>query len=439
MVKSTTKNAEAQATEIETLAQELILDELVWHTETRRIKDLKDHEKNPRKITKDQMEKLKQSLKSFNYVETIVINLDNTILAGHMRVKAMKSLGRGKEEIEVRAPNRQLTSREAEEYLIRSNKNSGEWDWERLANEWEVKDLFNWGFTETELQFKDPEKIEAIDDGYEEELPEEPKSKPGDIYDLGRHRLICGSATIYGDIEKVLESELIDLVITDPPYNVAYKGGTKEKLTIKNDDLSNEDFESLLRDFYVNAFVFMKEGAAIYVFHADSEGERFRRFFREANLKMTQCLIWLKNSLVLGRQDYQWQHEPVLFGGKEYSDHDPVLYGWKEGEKHRWYNNRKQTTLLKFDRPQRNAEHPTMKPIPLIGYLINNSSKKDDLVFDFFLGSGTTLIAAEQLDRRCFGCELDTKYCDVIVDRYKKYKLQRNEPCNIKLNGEDYA
>ena len=183
----------------------------------------------------------------------------------------------------------------------------------------------------------------------------------------------------------------------------------------------------------------MKEGAGIYVFHADSEGEKFRRFFREANLKMTQCLIWLKNSFVLGRQDYQWQHEPVLFGGKEYSDHDPVLYGWKEGEKHRWYNNRKQTTLLKFDRPQRNAEHPTMKPIPLIGYLINNSSKQGDLVFDFFLGSGSTLIAAEQLERRCFGCELDPKYCDVIVDRYKKYKLQRNELCDIKLNGEAYA
>ena len=279
MAKSTTKNVEAQETEIETPSKEIILDELVWHTETKRIRDLKDHEKNPRKITKDQMEKLKQSLKSFNYVETIVVNLDNTILAGHMRVKAMKALGRGKEEIEVRAPNRQLTSREAEEYLIRSNKNSGEWDWERLANEWEVKDLFNWGFTESELQFKDPEKIEAIDDGYEEELPDEPKSKLGDIYDLGRHRLICGSATIYGDIEKVLESELIDLVITDPPYNVAYKGGTKDKLTIKNDDLSNEEFESLLRDFYVNAFVFMKEGAGIYVFHADSEGERFRRFW----------------------------------------------------------------------------------------------------------------------------------------------------------------
>lgn len=416
-----------------------ILVELVWHTEMRKIKDLKEHDKNPRKITKEQMEKLKDSIKSFNYVETVVVNLDNTILAGHMRIRALKALGRGKEEIEVKVPNRQLAPKEAEEYLIRSNKNTGEWDWDRLANEWEAKDLFAWGFTEDELEVPDPENIEAIDDGYEEEVSDEPKTKPGDIYQLGRHRLICGSATLHGDIEKVLDSELIDLVITDPPYNVAYKGGTKDQLTIKNDNLSSEEFEALLRDFYVNAFIFMKEGAGIYVFHADSEGEKFRRFFREANLKMTQCLIWLKNSFVLGRQDYQWQHEPVLFGGKEYTDHDPVLYGWKEGEKHRWYSNRKQTTLLKFDRPQRNAEHPTMKPIPLIGYLINNSSKKNDLVFDFFLGSGSTLIAAEQLNRRCFGCELDPKYCDVIVDRYRKYKLQRNEPCEIKLNGEVYA
>lgn len=437
--KKSEENEESTTAELHQTPEETILEELIWHTETRKIKDLKEHDKNPRKITKDQMEKLKQSLKSFNYVETIVINLDNTILAGHMRIRALKALGRIKEEIEVRVPNRQLTQKEAEEYLIRSNKNSGEWDWERLANEWEIPDLFNWGFTEDELQIKDPEKLEATDDGYEEEIPEEPKTKLGDIYDLGRHRLICGSATVYGDIEKVLDSEQIDLVITDPPYNVAYKGGTKDKLTIKNDDLSNEEFENLLRDFYVNAFVSMKEGAGIYVFHADSEGEKFRRYFRESNLKLTQCLIWLKNSLVLGRQDYQWQHEPVLFGGKEYTDHDPVLYGWKEGEKHRWYNNRKQTTLLKFDRPQRNAEHPTMKPIPLIGYLINNSSKPEDLIFDFFMGSGSTLIAAEQLNRRCFGCELDPKYCDVIVDRYKKYKLQRNEICDIKLNGETYA
>ena len=408
-----------------------------WHLETHAIKSLKSHPKNPRQISKEQFQHLEGLIAKFGFIDRPIVNSDNTIICGHQRIRILKKMKI--KTVECWVPDQPLSDEDVEELLIRHNLNQGSFDYDILANVFEPLDLLKWGFTEDELQVKDPEKIEADDDGYEEELPDEPKTKPGDIYDLGRHRLICGSAAIYNDIEKVLGSELIDLVITDPPYNVAYKGRTKQRIAIQNDDLSNEDFESLLRDFYVNAFVFMKEGAGIYVFHAESEGERFRRFFREANLKMTQCLIWLKNSFVLGRRDYQCQHEPVLFGGKEYSDHDPVLYGWKEGEKHRWYNNRKQTTLLKFDRPQRNAEHPIMKPIPLIGYLINNSSKNDDLIFDFFLGSGTTLIAAEQLNRRCFGCELDPKYCDVIVDRYKKYKLQRNEPCDIKLNGEEHA
>ncbi len=367
----------------------------------------------------------------------MVINLDNTILAGHMRVKAMKSMRKGKKEIDVRVPNRMLTPDEAEEYLIRSNKNTGEWDWEILANEFDSDKLFDWGFTEDELKVK-KESDEAVDDGYEEDPPEEPKTKLGDLYELGPHRLLCGSATSHEDILKLTDDETVDLVLTDPPYNVAYTGGTNEKLTIQNDNMSSEDFGAFLRDFYVNAFSALKEGAGIYVFHADSEGEKFRKYFRECGLKLTQCLIWLKNSLVMGRQDYHWQHEPCLFGGKEYTDHDPVLYGWKEGEKHKWYNNRKQTTLLKFDRPTRNKEHPTMKPIPMLGYLITNSTKAGDCVMDMFLGSGSTLIAAEQLGRRCVGTELDPKYCDVIVDRYRKYKASQNEPCVIKLNGEDY-
>ena len=408
-----------------------------WTTEKRLIKDLKFHPKNPRLITKDQLDQLKKSLRKFNYVETVVINLDNTILAGHMRVKAMKSMRKGKKEIDVRVPNRMLTPDEAEEYLIRSNKNTGEWDWEILANEFDSDKLFDWGFTEDELKVK-KESDEAVDDGYEEDPPEEPKTKLGDLYELGPHRLLCGSATSHEDILKLTDDETVDLVLTDPPYNVAYTGGTNEKLTIQNDNMSSEDFGAFLRDFYVNAFSALKEGAGIYVFHADSEGEKFRKYFRECGLKLTQCLIWLKNSLVMGRQDYHWQHEPCLFGGKEYTDHDPVLYGWKEGEKHKWYNNRKQTTLLKFDRPTRNKEHPTMKPIPMLGYLITNSTKAGDCVMDMFLGSGSTLIAAEQLGRRCVGTELDPKYCDVIVDRYRKYKASQNEPCVIKLNGEDY-
>lgn len=422
--------------ELETAA-DVVLPALTWKTETRKVSELKDHAKNPRKITKEQMEKLKESLKKFNYVETVVIDTNNRILAGHMRIRALKALKRGKEEIEVRVPSRALTEEEADEYLIRSNKNVGDWDWDKLHDEWDPEKLFDWGFTEDELKIK---KIadEAVDDGYDEDPPEEPKTKPGDLYELGPHRLLCGSATSHDDILKLCDDETIDLVLTDPPYNVAYTGGTSEKLTIKNDNMSDEDFCALLRDFYVNAFLAMKPGAAIYVFHADSEGEKFRKYFREAGLKLAQCLIWLKNSLVLGRQDYQWQHEPCLFGGKEYEGYDPVLYGWREGDKHKWFNNRKQTTLLKFDRPTRNKEHPTMKPIPMLGYLINNSTKSGDHVMDFFLGSGSTLIAAEQLGRRCFGTELDPKYCDVIVDRYIKYKAAVKEPCEIKLNGEIY-
>ena len=177
-----------------------VLVDIEWRTEKRLISELKDHPKNPRLITKDQLDQLKKSLKKFNYVETVVINEDNTILAGHMRVKAMKSMKKGKQEIDVRVPNRMLTPEEADEYLIRSNKNTGEWDWEILANEWETDKLFEWGFTESELQFKEADKVEAVDDGYEEEIPEEPKTKPGDIYDLGTHKLICGSATNHDDI-----------------------------------------------------------------------------------------------------------------------------------------------------------------------------------------------------------------------------------------------
>lgn len=428
--------SESDLLDLETVV-DAALPALEWRTEKRKVSELKDHAKNPRKITKEQLEKLKESFQKFNYVEMVVVDSNNRILAGHMRVRVLKALRRGKEEIEVRVPSRALTEEEADEYLLVSNKSGGDWDWDMLANNWEVDFLLNCGFTEDEMQIKkDVENAE--DDGYEEDLPPEPKTNPGDLYELGEHRLLCGSATLHDDILKLCDDESIDLVLTDPPYNVAYTGGTSEKLTIKNDNMSDEDFGSLLRDFYVNAYLAMKPGAAIYVFHADSEGEKFRKYFRESGLKMTQCLIWLKNSLVLGRQDYQWQHEPCLFGGKEYTDHDPVLYGWREGEKHKWYNNRKQTTLLKFDRPTRNKEHPTMKPIPMLGYLINNSTKKGDCVMDFFLGSGSTLIACEQLGRRCYGTELDPKYCDVIVDRYVKFRQSQNLPIDIKLNGEPY-
>lgn len=400
--------------------------QLVWHTELRKVKILKNHKKNPRKISKEQLEKLKESITNFNYVEIVVVNTDNTILAGHMRIQALKALGRSSEEVEVRVPNRALSEREAEEYLIRSNKNSGEWDFDILQSEWDFPDLLQWGFTEAELQGVDTETVEQVDphdDGYEEQQLVETKTKIGDIYELNDHKIICGSACDYNAVEKLLNSNLIDLVITDPPYNINYEGKTKEKLSIKNDNLPTLEFESLLKEFYNNANIFMRPGACIYVFHADINGEIFRKCFREASFKLSQCLIWEKDHFSLGRNDYHWKHEPIL-------------YGWKDGLAHLWMGDRTQTTVLKFKKPARNVEHPTMKPIELLGYLINNSSKKNDLIFDFFLGSGSTLIAADQTGRKCYGCELDPKYCDVIVDRFKKYKIMNNQKYTIKLNGQ---
>lgn len=394
-----------------------------WTSKKLLVNEIFENPSNPRKISMQSGNQLKRSLEKFGLCEPIVVNVDGQIIGGHQRFRLLQKMGQY--EIDCFIPDRELSDEEVGELTIRLNKNSGDWDYDILADQWDVPSLLDWGFTEKELELAEVEKIAGKDDDFEEKLPSDPKTKLGDIYQLGNHRLICGSATDHGIVEKVLESKMIDLVITDPPYNVAYEGKTKDKLSIKNDDLNDQDFESLLREFYMNAYTFMKEGACIYVFHADMEGEKFRRFFRESTLKLSQCLIWAKQHFSLGRNDYHWQHEPVL-------------YGWKEGEAHQWNGDRKQTTLLKFEKPARNAEHPTMKPIELICYLINNSSKKGEIVFDFFLGSGSTLIASEQTGRRCYGCELDPKYCDVIVERYKKYKLKNNEPFEIKLNGETY-
>ena len=202
-----------------------------------------------------------------------------------------------------------------------------------------------------------------------------------------------------------MDGQLADLILTDPPYNVDYQGGTKEKLKIQNDKLGDAAFLEFLTAAFERMFEQSKKGAPIYVFHADSEGYNFRTAFKEAGYVLRQCLVWVKNSLVMGRQDYQWQHEPVL-------------YGWKDGAGHAWYGDRKQTTLVRFDKPLRNGEHPTMKPVGLCGYFIGNSSKEGDIVLDSFGGSGSTLIACEQMGRVCYTSELDSKYCDVIVKRY---------------------
>jgi len=250
----------------------------------------------------------------------------------------------------------------------------------------------------------------AAKEEIEDDIPtvSDTRAKMGDIWQLGDHRVMCGDATDVAMVEELMNGEKAALCLTDPPYNVDYEGKTKDALKIENDKKEDSQFFDFLRDSFVNYFTVMHTGAPIYIFHADSEGYNFRGAMKEAGFKMAQCLIWVKNQMVMGRQDYHWKHEPIL-------------YGWKEGSAHSWHTDRKQTTVWEFDRPQRNAEHPTMKPIHLLEYPIGNSSSVGSLVIDFFGGSGSTLIACEKLNRKCYTMELDPRYVDVILARYEKY------------------
>ncbi|MBQ1509691.1 MAG: site-specific DNA-methyltransferase, partial [Selenomonadaceae bacterium] len=259
------------------------------------------------------------------------------------------------------------------------------------------------------LDDQEDEPPEAEDDDFDEEPPENPKSQRGDIYKLGRHRLMCGDSTSIDDVQTLVNGRNIDLLITDPPYNVDYEGGTG--MTIMNDNMEDETFRQFLRDAYTAADAVMKSGAAFYIWHADSEGYNFRGACHDIGWKVRQCLIWVKDALVLGRQDYQWRHEPCL-------------YGWKEGT-HNWFSDRKQTTVLEFDRPKKSELHPTMKPVPLFDYQIRNSTRNGDAVLDLFGGSGTTLICCEQNGRDAFVMELDPRYVDVIVNRWETLTGQK--------------
>lgn len=243
----------------------------------------------------------------------------------------------------------------------------------------------------------------------EDELPEppaDPITKTGDLWKLGDHRLLCGDATSADDVARLMDGAKADIWLCDPPYNVDYTGKTKEALKIENDGMEDLRFRSFLVTAFDLALSNTKAGGAFYIWHADSEGYNFRGAIFDCGETVRQCLIWVKQTMVMGRQDYQWKHEPCL-------------YGWKSGAAHSWHTDRKQTTVLEFDRPSRSVEHPTMKPVELFAYLLSNSSSKNDVVLDPFLGSGTTMIAAEQLGRKCYGMELSPAYCDVIIKRWE--------------------
>ena len=270
----------------------------------------------------------------------------------------------------------------------------------------------------------------AVEDDYDVDAPVEPNAKLGDVYQLGRHRLMCGDSTSLDDVGRLMDGEKADLLITDPPYNVNYEGGTSEKLKIQNDNMEDSDFRQFLRDAFTAADSVMRPGAVFYIWHADSEGYNFRGACRDAGWKVRQCLIWNKNSLVLGRMDYQWKHEPCLYGWKDedalYEDvHTPCLYGWKDGAGHTWNADRKQTTVLDFDRPSRADVHPTMKPIKLFDYEMRNSTKPGQVILDLFCGSGTTIMACEQNGRSARCMELDPHYVDVIIARWESFTGQK--------------
>ena len=299
---------------------------------------------------------------------------------------------------------------------IALNKISGEWDDEKLAAIFQDLKIEDYAVSVT--GFDDDELADILaaavseETAYEDDFDanealdviEETQTKAGDIYLLGRHRLMCGDSTKPEDVAKLMDGDLAALLLTDPPYNVDYEGNAGK---IQNDNMEDAAFRSFLRDAFSAADKQMKPGAAFYIWHADSEAYNFHGACRDIGWNIRQRLVWNKNTLVLGRQDYQWKHEPCI-------------YGWKDGAAHKWYSDRKQTTVLEFDKPQRSEEHPTMKPVPLFAYQIKNNTQPGDAVLDLFGGSGTTLIACEQIGRAAYVMELDPHFCDVIVKRWEK-------------------
>jgi DNA modification methylase len=382
------------------------------------IGTIKNNPNNPRVIKDDKFKKLVQSIKDLPEmaeVRPVVVNTDMVVLGGNMRLKAMREAGWKDVPIQVV----DWDEDKQRQFIIKDNVSGGEWDWEMLANEWDTEELQEWGLDLPD--FDNAKELEAEEDDYE--MPDEVQTDIvlGDLFEIGPHRLICGDSTQTDTFANLFDGQLADLVVTDPPYNVAYEGKTKDALTIQNDSMSDGDFYQFLYDFYTALGSYTKAGGAWYVWHADSEGANFRHAMKNAGIMVKQCLIWVKNTLVMGRQDYQWKHEPCL-------------YGWKEGASHGWYSDRKQTTILEFDRPSRSAEHPTMKPIPLFAYQIGNSSKQGDIVADAFGGSGTTMVACHQMNRKAYLVEFDPKYCQVIVDRM----LKLDPTLEVKRNGLPY-
>lgn len=379
------------------------------------VGELKPAAYNPRKKLKagdKEYEKIKNSILEFGYVEPIICNYDMTVIGGHQRLTVLKDLGYTEvqcvvvhieDENKVKALN------------VALNKITGAWDEQLLADllvDLKTQD-FNTDFTgfeapEIEQLFSKVHNKEIKEDDFDvdEELKKPTMSKLDDVWLLGRHRFICGDSTKPETYDALMDGQLANMVLTDPPYNVNVEETAGK---IKNDNMADEDFYKFLFAAFVCMEQNMAQDASIYVFHADTQGLNFRKAFHDAGFYLSGCCIWKKNALVLGRSPYQWRHEPCLFG-------------WKLGGKHQWYSDRKQTTVWEYDRPKASKDHPTMKPVALMAYPIQNSCMSNCIVLDPFLGSGSTLIACEETNRICYGIELDEKFADVIVKRYIEAK-----------------
>ena len=400
-----------------------------------RITDIKPNPNNPRIIKDDKFKKLVKSIQDFPQMlelRPIVIDENNMVLGGNMRLKACQEAGLT--DVPVKQA-KDLTEEQKKEFIVKDNVGYGEWDWDALANEWDIDLLNEWGLDLPDLDIQDT-IIAAEEDDYE--IPEKITTDivEGDLFEIGDHKLLCGNSTQTDTWAKIFNNELADMVMTDPPYNNNYEGGTG--LKILNDEMSNDSFYQFLYNFYTALGSYTKSGGSWYVWHAQMESANFMQAFKDSGLLLKQCLIWVKNALVMGRQDYHWKHEPCI-------------YGWKDGAAHYFTEDRtnttviedevdfrklnkkelldlikeitsdkQKTTIIHCDKPNKNDVHPTMKPIKLLAQLIENSSKVGQLVADGFLGSGSTMVASHQLKRKCYGMELDPKYCQVIVDRMKK-------------------
>ena len=445
-------------------------------TEKIKLSQININARNPRKISDKQLERLVRSILIFPEMQTlrpIVIDETYTALGGNMRYRALTAISeKSPAEINMMLANGckgyaqkteaerqnlrdyweawladptaiivradQLTEEQKREFIIKDNVAFGEWDDETLSEDFDPDELLDWGLGDFD---DEPEDNDADEDDYgEEDAANAPtRCNPGDVWELGRHRLMCGDSTKEADVAKLMGGEQTDLLLTDPPYNVDYQGGTKDKMKIANDNMDDVAFVGFLTAAFNCAIQAMRPGAVFYVWHADSKGYEFRTALKEVGLTLRETLIWVKNALVLGRQDYQWRHEPCL-------------YGWKDGAAHYFVDDRSQSTviedagvdyrklkkdeLLKLvlqltdvsvpntviyeDKPTKNDIHPTMKPVKLMARLIKNSTKQEQLVLDLFGGSGSTLIACEQINRKCFTMEYDPKYCDAILDRWEK-------------------